>query len=125
MCIITHTHTNTHTSADAYGGQRCCIPPELELQEVVSFPTWVLGTELGFFARMVCTLSCWATSLSLPPTILHALDKEIIFIDMRMRLKGLGRMWRHPHKEPCYATITSQPGEAREQRESWSWGVVK
>lgn len=32
-------------------------PPEIELQEVVSYWTWVLGAELGSPGRAVCTLT--------------------------------------------------------------------
>lgn len=34
--------------------------PELELQAVVSYPVWVLGTELKSSARAVSALNRWA-----------------------------------------------------------------
>jgi hypothetical protein len=38
---------------------------ELELKAVMSFPMWVLGTELRSFARAVLTLNHCATSPAL------------------------------------------------------------
>lgn len=45
-----------HVSAGVTGGQRHLVLLEMamELHTVVSCPSWVLGTKLGFSARAVC-----------------------------------------------------------------------
>lgn len=40
----------------------CQIPLELDLQKVVSVPTWVLGNELELSVITACNLNCWAVS---------------------------------------------------------------
>lgn len=38
------------------GQKRAPVPLELELQLLVNYPTWVLRTDLGAFARVLCAL---------------------------------------------------------------------
>jgi len=66
LCDYTHVSAGTHR-----GQKRASDPLALEIQVVVSFLTWGLGTKLRFSARLVCTLNCWVHSLVLLATLLN------------------------------------------------------
>lgn len=63
-----------HGSADAHGDQRYWISLELKLQEVVSHPMWVPGTELNSGPLETKKVSCCCSS-SVPVNISEWMNK--------------------------------------------------
>ena len=59
VCTCTHSHN----CADTHGSQKRISEP-VELQVVVSFPMWVLGTKPRSSARATRTLNYWTISSS-------------------------------------------------------------
>lgn len=53
-----------HVCVRAHGGQKSKLNlVELELQVVVNYPTWLIGTEAGSSGRPVSSFNCGAISL--------------------------------------------------------------
>lgn len=56
MCVSIYDYI--HACADAHGSQKKALGSlELELQEVMKYSTWVLGSELRSFVRANPTLT--------------------------------------------------------------------
>jgi hypothetical protein len=63
VCVL-YACGYVHMSTGAQRGEKHRFPLELELQMVVVYPAWMLGTELGSSVRAVCALNCGTISLA-------------------------------------------------------------
>lgn len=68
-------------------------PLELELQNIVSHSTWVLGTELGSSRTAGRTLKVWAVTPVLLSGVLQEVDSELF--QVRSNLRDISRVVPH------------------------------
>lgn len=62
ICLYISCTYPTWMCSDHRGHKWCQIPLELDLQAVVTHPTWVLGPKLRAFAGAASILRCWGAS---------------------------------------------------------------